>query len=835
MLQIPLELKMVRRSPRMIPAFVLLTIAALSSSIAGAAEPTAEQIRHFESAVRPVLVEHCLKCHGPDKEWGSLRVDSREALLKGGDTGPALVPGQPDESLLIRAIRHLDADLQMPPPPKNEKLSERQIADLTLWIKQGAAFPESKSTAGKRTRDPNHWSFRPPVEVAVPIVSDTSWCQSELDQFILARLEAAQLRPASPADKRTLIRRVTFDLTGLPPAPDDIAEFLEDDRPDAFARLMDRLLASPSYGERWGRHWLDVARYADSNGLDENVAHGNAWRYRDYVVAALNRDTPYNQFLIEQLAGDLLPAADEVERNHNLVATGFMAIGPKVLAEVDEAKMQMDIVDEQIDTVGRAILGMTFGCARCHDHKFDPIDSADYYGLAGIFKSTRTMEHFKKVAKWHENPLSTPESLARKAAFDEQLAAKRAAVQALVDRANAQVKAASPDAATAPLKPEAFYPEETKAQLKQLRDEVARFEKTAPETPSAMGVSEDKAVDVAIHIRGNPQKLGDIVPRRIPKVLDVGSPAQFDSTQSGRMQLARSLTTPEHPLTSRVLVNRVWRWHFGRGLVRTPDNFGLLGEAPTHPELLDWLSRRFTSGSVAEEGATASNPGLAWSLKRLHRLVMLSSTYQLSSNAATELVERDPENRLLGRADVRRLEAEEVRDALISVSGRLDQSLGGSLLTVANRAYFFDHTSKDLTNYNSSRRSLYLPIVRNNIYDVFQLLDYPDAAVPTGDRTTTTVAPQALMMLNSEFVATASSNLAALVLKAAATDEDRIRLMYVIAYGREASAAEITESKAFLDQIEQALADVSPENRRAQAWDCLSQVVLASNEFIYLK
>ncbi|MFO1042880.1 MAG: PSD1 and planctomycete cytochrome C domain-containing protein [Planctomycetaceae bacterium] len=791
----------------------------LLTGVCRADEPTADQIRHFETSVRPLLVEHCFKCHSATKQWGSLRLDSREALLKGGDTGAAIVPGQPENSLLVKAIRHVDNDLKMPPAPK-EKLSDRQIADITLWIKQGAVFPDAKPSVA-RNRNPGHWAFQPPKAYAVPDVQNAAWPQSELDRFILARLEQAQLASAAQADKRTLLRRITFDLTGLPPTADEIAEFLTDDRPDAVPRLVDRLLASPAYGERWGRHWLDVARYADSNGLDENVAHGNAWRYRDYVVESLNRDTPFDQFVVEQLAGDLLTSSDANERNKHLVATGFLAIGPKVLAEVDELKMQMDIVDEQIDTVGRAILGLTLGCARCHDHKFDPIDASDYYGLAGIFKSTKTMEHFKKVAKWYENPLNTPESAVQKQAFEEQLAQKKGAIQSFIEKADATVKASLPEGTPAPPKLESLYPEETKAELKRLRDDLAKFEKTAPELPSAMGVSEDKVIDVAIHIRGNPLKLGEVVPRRIPRVLQASVPTQFDAVHSGRMELARSLVTPQHPLTSRVLVNRVWRWHFGHGLVRTPDNFGLLGEAPTHPELLDWLSRRFT-----EQG---------WSLKKLHRMIVLSQSFQLDSMVPPSLVEKDPENRLFGRANTRRLEAEEVRDALIAVSGRLDQTIGGSLLTVKNRAYFFDHTSKDLTDYSSYRRSIYLPVVRNNIYDLFQLLDYPDAAIPTGDRTTTTVAPQALMMLNSEFVTRTSTDLAQRLLAISGTDEARIRQMYITAFGREATVDDVRDSQSFLAAVEKGPGDIAAEKRRQRAWECLCQVVLASNEFIYLK
>jgi len=810
---------------------------AMAVPAAWAEDPPAEALRHFEKSVRPLLVEHCLKCHGPEKQWGSLRVDSREALLKGGDSGPAMIPGQPEQSLLIRAIRHADDELKMPPAPK-EKLADKQIADVAIWIKQGAVYPGSPVVKDSK-KGADHWSFKPPADSAAPAVENANWPQSQLDCFILSRLEHAKLSPTSRADKRTLLRRASFDLTGLPPTEEDITDFLADEHPDAFDRLIDRLLASPAYGERWGRHWLDVARYADSNGLDENVAHGNAWRYRDYVVDAINLDTPYDQFVIQQLAGDLIPSADAVDRNRNLIATGFLAIGPKVLAEVDEAKMQMDIIDEQIDTVGRAILGLTLGCARCHDHKFDPIVTTDYYGLAGIFKSTRTMEHFKKVAKWYENPLTIASSTAAKATFDAGITSRRSAIQALTDRANEELRATNPNDPSVPGKGaqeaanlsgadqgnkaalESRYPETTKAELKRLRDDLAAFEKTAPEAPSAMGVAETDVVDAAVHIRGNPLKLGETVPRRVPIVLQSASAVKFTAQQSGRLELARSFTSPQHPLTSRVLVNRAWRWHFGNGLVRTPDNFGLLGDAPTHPELLDWTARRFT-----EQG---------WSLKRLHRLIMQSSTYQQDSLPSPALVEHDPENRLFGRIDVRRLEAEEVRDALIAIGGQLDQALGGSLLTVKNRAYFFDHTSKDLTDYNSLRRSLYLPVVRNNLYDVFQLLDYPDAAIPTGDRTTTTVAPQALMMLNSDFIGRVSSSLATRLLGVSSNDEERLKRMYVVAYGRDATSTEVSESIRFLNDVEQALAATPTTERHQRAWECLCQVIVASNEFIYVK
>jgi hypothetical protein len=633
------------------------------------------------------------------------------------------------------------------------------------------------------------------------------------------------LRPAPPAERRTLIRRATFDLTGLPPTPQEIDAFLGDESPDAFTRVVDRLLASPAYGERWGRHWLDIARYADSNGLDENVAHGNAWRYRDYIVASFNGDKPYDQFLLEQLAGDLLPArSDPTARREHLIATAFLSLGPKVLAEVDERKMEMDIVDEQIDIVGRSLLGLTLSCARCHDHKFDPISTEDYYALAGIFKSTRTMETFTKVARWYENSLASEADLARKAEHDRQVAHQKEIIQKRIARANEELKSRLKVEASRPKNPEAMYPNETRADLKHLREILSRLEKSAPEMPSAMGVTEGTVADTSIHLRGSPLKLGKVVPRRVPPVLAGSHPPAFDGKQSGRLQLARWLVRRDHPLTSRVMVNRIWRWHFGAGLVRTPDNFGKLGEPPTNPPLLDWLAHRFMDSG--------------WSIKAMHRFIMVSATYQMSSTQDARAAERDPDNRLHGRANVRRLEAEVVRDALLAISGSLDRTMGGTLLGVKNRDYLFDHTSRDATSYDSPRRSLYLPVIRNHLYDVFQLFDSTDATVPNGDRATTTVAPQALFMMNSDLVAQVSERLAAELLDDRKVDDaGRIRRLYEKAYGRPATTSEIVKGQEFIRACEQALQGEEPDagKRRTQAWASLCQVVVAANEFIYIR
>ena len=793
----------------------------LASGSAVAAEPPDEQaVKFFETSIRPILVAHCNECHGPEQQWASLRLDSRDAILKGGENGPAIVPGKPEESLLIEAVRQDPFGLSMPP---ESKLTDQQIADLVKWIAAGAVFPPEQAQAPADVRA-NHWSFQPIADPAVPSVSDTEWPTNDIDRFILEKLEAAGLQPASTAEKRILIRRVTFDLTGLPPSPAEVEAFVADDRPDAYARLVDRLLASPEYGERWGRHWLDVARYADSNGLDENIAHGNAWRYRDYVVEAFNGNKPYDEFVKEQIAGDLLEATDEADRRENLTATGFLVLGPKVLAEVDKTKMEMDIIDEQLDTLGRAMLGMTFGCARCHDHKFDPISAADYYALAGIFKSTTTMESFKTIARWNENVLPGDESRSMKADYEQSLADAKDAIDSLVAKADANLAMTGGDVAESAEEREKQYPQETKAELKTLRDALANLEKTPPDYPAAMGVAEGTVSDLAIHMRGSHLRLGNVVPRRVPDVFTVLDSPTFPDDRSGRRVLADWMTHPENPLTSRVIVNRIWRWHFGHGLVRTPDNFGLLGEEPTHPELLDWLARRFV-----EDG---------WSIKQLHRDILLSSTYRQSDRPAPGAAEADPENRLYSRWSIRRLEAEEIRDSLLATGRQLDREVGGSLLTVKNRAFFFDHTSIDKTEYDTPRRSLYLPIVRNNLYNVLGLLDYPDPAVSSGDRPTTTVAPQALLMMNSPLVIEAAAALEQRLTSVAGTEDDaRLDLLYLVAYSRLPSDEERAENITFLETLASKLEpdNDSDNDVRRHAWSCLCQIVLASNEFVYVR
>ena len=776
----------------------------------------------FARDIQPLLEDRCLSCHGPELQESSLRVDIRQTLLKGGDSEtPAVVPGKSAKSELIQRVTATDPGYLM--PPEGKPFTKAEVELLKGWIDAGAVMPE-KFEQVKRTSS-DHWSFQPVKSVEVPPVAG-DWVENPVDAFVLARLKAAGLKPAEPADRRMLIRRVTFDLTGLPPTPAEIENFLNDSSPGAYERLVDRLLASSAYGERWGRHWLDVVRYADSNGLDENVAHGNAWRYRDYVIAAFNSDKPYNEFVREQLAGDLLPADDLQARNENLIATGFLSLGPKVLAEVDKTKMEMDIIDEQLDTLGKAFMGLTLGCARCHDHKFDPLTTEDYYSLAGIFKSTRTMETFKTIAKWQEHEIATAEQLKQKEQHQQQVKAKSGEIEQFVKAANEALVSSMAEGAKLPEKPEEQYPEETKKQLKALRDELAALQKAAPVIPTAMGVSEGKATDIPVHQRGSHLSLGKIVPRRMPEVVVLSERTTIPEEESGRRQLAEWLVDPEHPLTSRVIVNRVWRWHFGRGLVESTDNFGELGTEPSHPELLDWLA-----GQLMDSG---------WSLKSLHRLILLSNAYRQSSSADAEVSRKaavvDPENRLLWRANVRRLEAEAIRDSLLAVAGTLDREMNGSRLNTENYKHIFDHTSKDNTRYDFPCRSVYLPIVRNNMYDLFQLFDYTDSSMVNGNRNTSTVAPQALFLMNSDLIAESAKAFAARLLGDSPSDAERIRQMYLLGFGRLPTPGEISRSETFLKSFREALAD-QPEAQEAErnAWATLCQVLLVSNEFVTVR
>ncbi len=524
-----------RRVRSCLIGFVLVFLAIRPYVSAAGPDPTV--VERFEKRVRPVLAARCWRCHGPEQHKGGLRLDSADGVATGGDSGLVVVAGKPEESRLIQAVRYA-GDLKMPP---KGRLNDAEAAELTEWVRTGAVWPESRtasatgSPASRTTKGPAaFWAFQAPRDPAPPEVQAVDWPCSPLDRFILAALERKGLAPASPADKRALIRRATFDLTGLPPTPEEVESFLADGCPEAFERVVDRLLASPRYGERWGRHWLDLARYADSNGMDENVAYANAFRYRDYVIHAFNADKPYDQFVKEQIAGDLLARTGDDALNHErLTATGFLVIGPKMLAEDDPVKMEMDIIDEQLDTVGRVFMGLTIGCARCHDHKFDPIPTADYYALAGIFKSTRSMQNHKVVAMWNERPLGTEAQRATFEVHEREVNRRTAEIKARVDEAKAALirngRAVSEN-------PETDFPPKTVDELRRLRKDLAEFEKKAPPLPKVMSVEEQAITNLRVHIRGNHLTLGEEVPRRFPRILAAADQKPIDATRSGRLE-----------------------------------------------------------------------------------------------------------------------------------------------------------------------------------------------------------------------------------------------------------------------------------------------------------
>jgi len=761
-----------------------MRIALLIGLLATAARADDPRATFFESRVRPVLIEKCQSCHGAKLQQGGLRVDSLEALLRGGKRGPALTRGKAADSLLIQAVQQR-GDLKM--PFGGAKLPDHEVTALMTWINAGAVWPTAPASRLANT-DSRHWAFAPVKAYELPKTKDRSWPQAPIDHFLLAKLEVRGLRPAPPADRRALLRRATFDLTGLPPTLQEQDLFLADQSPQAFARVVNRLLESPRYGERWGRKWLDSVRYADSNGLDENYHWAHIWRYRDYVIDAFNRDLPFDDFIVEQIAGDRLARElepSDPERHRLLIATGFLMCGPKLSANPDKAKVHLDIIDEQIDALSRSFLAVTLACARCHDHKFDPFTSRDYYALAGIFHSTRTMVDFVKRT-WSERPLADPATAARSEEHEKVLAARRASLESAKKK------------------------KET-AKVAKLEAEVAELVRTAPpEVPIAMAVMDNEPADLTTFIRGDHNKPGELVARGVPAVLAGATPPTLPATVSGRLELARWIASPRNPLTARVLVNRVWQGHFGTGLVATSDNFGKLGEPPSHPELLDWLAQKFLAAG--------------WSVKQLHRELMLSATYQMSTTHDARAAQLDPENRLLWRMPRRRLEAEELRDAVLALSGSLDLTMGGSLMAdVPNMQRVTTDQSEDFGQkaYATMRRSVYVPVIRNALFPMLELFDVADPSAVTPRRNETIVAPQALLLLNNPQVIELAKRWAAELVRLG-PDEARVRAAYLQAFARPATAAEVAEAVAFIKP--------APE-----AWPRFCQALLCTNEFVYVE
>ncbi len=952
----------------MVPRLTILTAAVFASQAAALAD---EGMDFFEKKVRPLLAERCMECHSPDKKVkGGLRLDSREGWAKGGDTGPAVVPGEPDKSLLIEAVRYGNRDLQMPP---KQKLTAEEIAVFDQWVKLGAPDPRTGIAVAKKQtgltveEGKKFWCYVAPVKSAAPAVKDPAWPRTEIDRFTLSRAEAAGVKPAGDAAPEALVRRIYFDLIGLPPTPEQIDAFVKataTDRQKAITSLVDELLTSRQFGETWGRHWLDVARFAESSGGGRTLLFKDAWRYRDYVIEAINADVPFDRFIREQLAGDLLPAQTPAEKRRNITATAFLALGPTNYEEQQKQQLRFDIIDEQLETLGRAFLGQTIGCARCHDHKFDPISQRDYYAMAGIFASTRTLFNYTdNVARWIIAPLpgegdeeaKLHEHEAKLAALEKDLTTAKAELAKLsksvaeetpkagksiptasfpgivLDDADAKVvgfwkqstftrsfigegylsdnnvEKGEKTVTFTPMLPKMgryevrfaythlenraknvrvtvfhadgedsifvdetepppidgrfislgkfrfekdgasyvlisnegtkgfvtvdalqFLPEnETNAaeavaekanpernamarKVKELESEMKKLTKGGPVRAAAMSVRDgdaDEITDTQIRVRGIEKQRGEVVPRGFLQVALSTQPT-LPAAESGRRELADWIASGSNPLTARVLVNRVWAWLFGTGLVRTVDNFGTTGERSSHPELLDHLATRFV-----EEG---------WSLKKLVREIMLSRTWQL---AVVKSSATDPENRLFMHASRRRFDAEQIRDALLAVSGELKLDYLGPNIAGAGEIDANNFTAQNIEYgyvFADTRRSVYTPAFRNKRLELFEAFDFGDINASIGQRNTSTVAPQALFFLNHPFVVEQARAAAERTL--ALPEEQRLESAFRRTLGRLPSPAEREKCAKFLG--------ASPS---LETWAQIHQTLFACVDFRYLE
>ena len=954
------------------------------------------KLEFFEARIRPVLIKHCYECHSAKSEEvkGSLLVDSAAGLLQGGDSGPAIITGKPNESPLIEALRY--DGVEMPPAGR---LPANVVKDFERWVEMGSPDPRTDSPAPgvikpQRTIDleagRQFWAFRPIVNHERPKISDKSWPKSDIDAFVLQKLEAAGLKPAIDADRRTLIRRVYFDLIGLPPSPEEVAAFLKDESDAALRKVVDRLLESPQFGVHWGRHWLDVARYADSNGADFNATFHNAWKYRDYVIDSFNQDKPFDQFVREQIAGDLLPHDSDEQLTEGIIATGFLMLGTKMLSERDKEKLTMDVVDEQLNTLGQSFMAVTLGCARCHDHKFDPIPTKDYYALAGILKSTRTLQgesqqyvstwprrqlpakdeqvaavekfevtkkelqasikdvknqattlgkkiellrkntnsllvddsEAKLTGSWTKSTYSKPfigegyihdaksekgekwaeftVRIPRTAKYDVQLAyagtsGRADNVPISIKHAEAEVEVSLDQEKKGPIddifaslghfpfdadKPAIITvstrgtvgyviidavrlvelddkgkpvvneisedDEELKEaeadlkaateQQKQLEADLKKLDENAPQPlPAAIAVAEAKEIDdCEINIRGEHRNLGPKAPRGFLQVAYSGPAPKIEEKQSGRLELAEWIASPQHPLTPRVFVNRIWHHLMGQGIVASVDNFGRLGDQPTHPELLDRLAADFMRDG--------------WSTKSMVRQIVLSRTYRLSSQHNEDSWNADPRNQLLWRANRRRIPAESIRDSILSVSGQLDVTPDGSpvkglgTLVTQNVA-----NEKQIEQKETLHRSVYLPIIRSQLPPMLIVFDFADPDLVVGRRPVTNVPAQALLLLNSPFVMEQAEVAADRVSSSIAKKKDEdaadarmiIERTYELVLSRRPTAAEVDRAEVFLEaatRSDDAATDNSKDGSKVMsALGQLIHTLFASVEFRMLE
>lgn len=904
---------------------------------------TAEQTEYFEKNVRPVLAGKCQMCHNAKAKTSGLDMSTGAAFFAGGASGSLVNVESPEKSLLLMALSY-EGTLKMPP---TGKLKDDEIEKLREWVKMGAPWPGvdkkeavAAATGGTRKHgtaisdeDWKFWAFQPVKKAKAPAVKDAAWVRSPIDAFILQKLEEKGLRPAAKADKYALLRRVTYDLHGLPPTEQEIRDFVADQSPDAFRRVVDRLLASPRYGEKWGRHWLDVARFADSTGNDEDHRYPYAYKYRDYVVDAFNNDLPYNQFVKEQIAGDLLPAPNgEPLNRRGVIATGFLALGAKAIAQQDKKKMLYDVWDEQLDVMSKAFLGVTLSCARCHDHKFDPLTQKDYYGLIGMFASTKSFRdaetHVSKllftplvskaefevyekaqsvvankgvdidivtdrerhlyqaklieklpaymmaarkklesveglepriIKRWikhfGESEVPRPwlepfhkadEAAALAIAAELQASAKanlenwskRMARYRVVQRRQIEEKNMLSEMPKLINEKDGFFRDvfadagpfgvnarmvdtvatvEGKAELKALRAEQQKLKNALPPEPEmACAVEDDKPVVQKVLMRGDYNTLGEEAPKTFPLVI-AGKDRPVVREGSGRRELAEWLASERNPLTARVMVNRIWQGHFSEGIVRTPDNFGKMGERPTHPELLDFLAAAFM-----EKG---------WSMKEMHRMLLHSSTYQMASTPSAEQVKADGDNKLLSRFPRRRLLVEEMRDGMLAISGKLDLKMGGSLQSGFGTDGENSNGRLSISPEEQVRRTVYMPLRRANLPALFNLFDFGDATTPAGKRNVTNVAPQALFLMNSKFVADQADTVAKAVLADNALDSKRkVERIYLRVLNRTPTAAETDNAISYTASFRQRF----PKTIDSDAWQSMTRILFASNEFIYV-
>ncbi len=790
--------------------------------------PTAEELKFFESEIRPLLISHCYGCHSKSANLakGGLRVDTRDALRSGGRSGPAVVPGDVDSSLLIRAVRYHDPDYQMPP---DGAISDAEVRTLERWVAMGAPDPreEKPVTAKAGGASPgtehrwsqediaqgreNHWAYRPVAQPQPPSVDDADWSRNAIDAFLFDAMAEHGLTPAKEADRRTLLRRASFDLTGLPPSEDELRNFETDLSPDAFARAIDRLLASPAFGERWGRHWLDVARYAESSGKESNLFYPHAWRYRDYVIDAFNEDKPYDRFLAEQIAGDLMPASSDADRAENIIATGFLAIGTKSHNARGKPQFQMDLADEQLDATTQAMLGLTVACARCHDHKFDPITQKDYYALAGIFLSTDTRYGtFESQRNNHPaglvelpgasgvpaGPSMRPEQMSVLVAAKERVEQEAERSAQLLEQVREARRAGGEIPAN--LQQQIVRARATQGASRNLQAIADRFDAEGNPTDAnlvAMGAADrDRALNARVLDRGELDKPGEVVHRGFVQILSTGDEPRI-SKGSGRLELAGWIARDDNPLTARVWVNRLWLHLFGQGLVPTPENFGMSGLRPSHPELLDHLASRLIANG--------------WSTKKLIRELMLTRAYAMSSEFDAANAEIDPDGIYLWRMPKKRLEAEVIRDAMLAAAGVLaDKPRVGSpvaFIEGETRGPLVDRVLATMASGQGDNfRSVYLPIVRDRVPESLEVFDFAEPAFVTGKRDATNVPTQALFLMNSAEIARLADRFAERIRGAGEREVDRIQEAFAIAFGRKASASEIRACRDFLDDFRKA-------------------------------